>query len=474
MSMKKAAQEIRAQGRGKDTELVHLTKREVDALHGIAALAGGGLTVNPKTGLTEAGFLDSLLPTILGFGATMIGGPMAGAAVGAATGAVQNKENPLMGAVLGGMGGYGGGQFAQGLGSLGSSAVSPDMLMQASNAADPINALAQAKDLATATGVQAPTGLGALQAGFQNTTNNPMGLVNTMGGYADTAKAAGMAAAPMLYDSMMPKAGEPVKKPGDGERREFEYDPGYTGGAMTGADMSSERRWFDPTYTRTMAEGGEVRGYAEGGKMFGAVSRQAQPAPQMIERQVQAKGASGAPAFEFNQSAGTFTPRMETIRERAPMTEEYSSSDGQRSNFLNRFQRETPVMRMLGATTPRWRRGMADGGEVAMESGGFVIPADVVSMAGGGSTDAGLGALAKTMGARPIKGAGDGQSDDIPATVDGQPVARVANGEAYVPRDKVDRLGGAKKLYAMLDRVRNQAQGHTKQQRPVDLKKAMS
>lgn len=367
MSLKEAAQYLRAQGRGKDTELVHLTKREVAALEGLASAAGGGLTRNPKTGLPEAGFLDSMLPTILGIGANFIV-PGSGMIVGGLAGAATNKDNPLMGAALGAMGGYGGGQLAEGLGSLGSSAISPEMLAQAGSAADPIGAMVQAKDFATAAGAQAPSGLGAVQAGLQNSMNNPMGLVNTLGGPQQAAKAAGMAAAPMLYDAAMAKPDD-TEKPdwANAEGREFDYNPGYTGGTQVGPDVSSERQWFTPSYKQ-----------------------------------------------------------------------------------------------------------MAAGGVVEMESGGFVFPADTVSMAGGGSTDAGLAALAKHTGARPIKGKGSGMSDDIPANIDGKPVARVANGEAYVPRETVKKLGGARKLYKVMENIRTQAHGKRQQQRPVDLKKAMA
>lgn len=192
----------------------------------------------------------------------------------------------------------------------------------------------------------------------------------------------------------------------------------------------------------------------------------------MIERQVQVKTASGAPAFDFNQATGTFSPRMETQRmSQGDAFQQYIRGGKNFSDQMKRGIMGSSARRM----NPDWvPPAYAAGGEVAMESGGFVIPADVVSMAGGGSTDAGLGALAKTLGARPIKGAGDGQSDDIPATIDGKPVARVANGEAYVPKKTVQKLGGARKLYKAMDNIRSQAQGHTKQIRPVNLKKALA
>lgn len=68
-----------------------------------------------------------------------------------------------------------------------------------------------------------------------------------------------------------------------------------------------------------------------------------------------------------------------------------------------------------------------------------------------------------------IDGAGDGMSDSIPATINGNQPARLADGEFVIPADVVSHLGngstkaGAKQLYSMMDRVR-QARTGTKQQ----------
>ena len=66
--MNQSAQGLASLGRGNDSMLVHMTPREVQGLQGLAMAHGGSLTINPKTGLPEAGFLDSILPTVAGFG----------------------------------------------------------------------------------------------------------------------------------------------------------------------------------------------------------------------------------------------------------------------------------------------------------------------------------------------------------------------------------------------------------------------
>jgi hypothetical protein len=62
-------------------------------------------------------------------------------------------------------------------------------------------------------------------------------------------------------------------------------------------------------------------------------------------------------------------------------------------------------------------------------------------------------------GGRLLRGPGDGVSDDIPATIAGKQPARLADGEFVIPARIVSEIGngstdaGAKRLYAMMDRI---------------------
>jgi hypothetical protein len=72
-----------------------------------------------------------------------------------------------------------------------------------------------------------------------------------------------------------------------------------------------------------------------------------------------------------------------------------------------------------------------------------------------------------------LKGPGDGMSDNIPATIAGKQPARLANEEFVVPADVVSHLGngssdaGAKQLYKMMDRVRQARTGQKKQGKQI-------
>jgi hypothetical protein len=72
-----------------------------------------------------------------------------------------------------------------------------------------------------------------------------------------------------------------------------------------------------------------------------------------------------------------------------------------------------------------------------------------------------------------LNGQGDGMSDSIPATIEGKQPARLADGEFVVPADVVSHLGngsskaGSKRLYAMLDKVRHARTGNKKQGKQI-------
>jgi hypothetical protein len=113
-----------------------------------------------------------------------------------------------------------------------------------------------------------------------------------------------------------------------------------------------------------------------------------------------------------------------------------------------------------------------EGGEVAesapmLQKGGFVVSTDVINIAGGQNNEKGQEIFMQKYGAIPIKGPGDGYSDSIPTTIDGVQEARVADGEVYIPPHMVEAHGGAKKFYDLMDRVRKQATGSTKQVKQV-------
>lgn len=106
-NMNKTAQKLASKGRYGDSYLVHMSEQEVALLD---AMAPGGLTTNPDTGLPEAFSVLNILPAIVGIGATMMGaGPLAAAALNAGTGLAVGKDP--MEALAGGALSYGAGSI---------------------------------------------------------------------------------------------------------------------------------------------------------------------------------------------------------------------------------------------------------------------------------------------------------------------------------------------------------------------------
>jgi len=125
MSLALAAKHIESQGRNKDTKLVHMTPDELKALNRLSVdHTGKPLSTNPKTGLPEAGFLDSILPTVVGFGLNAItGGTLSplliAGGVGLATAALSGDIGQ---GIMAGLGAWSGAGLSEGLAKVGGAA----------------------------------------------------------------------------------------------------------------------------------------------------------------------------------------------------------------------------------------------------------------------------------------------------------------------------------------------------------------
>jgi hypothetical protein len=105
------------------------------------------------------------------------------------------------------------------------------------------------------------------------------------------------------------------------------------------------------------------------------------------------------------------------------------------------------------------------GNLVAKDESAFNALVNEVPAAGGGLMGLAAGGLGNlggySDGGRLLRGPGDGISDSIPASIGGRQPARLADGEFVVPARIVSEIGngsteaGARKLYAMMDRVQN-------------------
>jgi len=213
MSLHKFAEQVASQGRGDDSLLVHMTPDEVRNLQQFAEANGTTLTINPTTGLPEAGLLSDLFKAVapialgafLGPGAFGIAGlGLSAGTAGLVTGGLTTlATGSLSRGLMAGLGAYGGAGLAEGLAGTGAGVLG----QQASEAT--------AMELANAGASEGLTGE-AYNKAFQQSVTDKMAGANTFSAGLNAAKAdplgfaknnlsnIGMAAAPIMAGAMVP------------------------------------------------------------------------------------------------------------------------------------------------------------------------------------------------------------------------------------------------------------------------------
>jgi len=285
MSLQQAAQHLAAQGRGKDTTLVHMTPNEVRGLQQIAMAAGGSLTLNPSTGLPEAGFLEDMLPMIIGGGlAVATGGTslaLTPGMIGLGVGGIQAlRTGNLMDGVKAGLGAYGGAGLAGGLMGAGAAEIGMGARDMGVQQATQQGLTGEAYNKAVQNTVaqqmaEKATPFGSLSTGASQMFQNPGKVVDAMGGISGLAKTGLAAAAPMLMAE--PEDPSPIT-PDKNMGQRYSYSAGPTvpspqpnvpraGSPEQFQSFGREQRYFTPGYTKISADQAKsLYGFAEGGE----------------------------------------------------------------------------------------------------------------------------------------------------------------------------------------------------------------
>jgi hypothetical protein len=469
MSTPQIANGLASLGRNGDSVLVHMQPQEVAGLQSIAKANGTSLTINPQTGMPEAfnlgNFFESLLPTIAGVGLSAVsGGTLSPLMIGLITGGVTGAATGDMGkGLMAGLGGFGGAGLGTGLQNFGAqTAVPAQQLGQASGVAAAgetavQNELAQAA-LANVNQPVASNALGGSGIDFANVNS---GMFNPAQTNFNTLQGAGS-----------------ITPTGPGVRLPMAETSGVMNQAnrLSGAEgLSQTGRGFMNAIQNPMDYAQSVGGVGKAAMQVGmplgmAALSGLDTAPAMgeSEEDYRRRKGLGANVWADDYDTGLRLAAGGSITT-GGIADIYGTPDGQPSAplttdgyGLGRLSNLAASQSMNDAQIGKFAKGGM------LESGGFVVPADVVSHLGNGSTDAGLAFLSKKYGAKPIKGNGDGMSDSIKTSIDGVEPAKVADGEAFIPRAAVKKAGGADKLYAMMDKVRTARTGKARQGKQIN------
>lgn len=466
------AQHIQSRGRGDDSVLVHMTPGEVSGLQALAMAHGGSLTINPETGLAEAGFLKSLLPMVLGAIATPLTGgainPLtASLLIGGGTAAITGdlKEGLMAGisayggAALGAAAGLNAGSF--GIGAAGKAAA-------AAKAATAANVAGGAGSLSAATAPAAQATLsGATQVvpGAVSAGAAPIGAGAVSGGLG----AATQAVAPATLSGatqVIPTAVAPAAKTGlAGFAQRFgdaakaglpQGTPGFVAKAAPLLAASGVVNSISGALTPSggvAGPSGQIDNSYQGPYFAQDRQRILDPEGPLTSRQ-RRHFAVAMPEI-YNTMGQVTQPGSNTVRGTQIM-QPVLNPKAKKGQPMYSF---VPVTYQGGIEpNPGSYTGYARGGEIELADGAFVVDARTVSEIGNGSSNAGIEAL-RRLGGRPVQGRGDGVSDSVPARIGKRQPARVARDEVIIPAEAVRRLGkgnpkrGADKLYALMNKA---------------------
>ena len=577
-----AAQRMAAQGRGPDTQLVHMSPREVAGLQALAMAQGGSLTINPETGLPEAGFLDSMLPMILGIGAMALTGGAAGAAmpglfgmgmpatIGLGVGALQTaRTGSLEKGLMAGLGAYGGAGLAGGLMAAGAGAGAGAAGAGAAGSVGPqtaaIDALGAPMTQA-ATSVTPTIGAGTLGTGTFDTVGNVLDAgiqKSVVGGAAPVAspltafppaaptippaaaaqpsigggfqqmgrgisaltepggreaflgqaaskgveatgvgggmgllKYGAAAAAPLLVSDTKTKM--PAE---DNERYNYRFDAGRTEEGYVDP-VTGTRQYFRPTYTRYAAAGGPIEDMSMS-NVYDMQNARGGVSDMGIDNSTGMQRMASGGIFALKPFAGygddevrnnySYDPTTKTYAKLAPVIPPAAIAATlnalEAGGYGGGEMGAGPGLAGLSAAAQGETYGDAAIG--AFDAASADAAAGAAGAAAGAAAGSGLGYGAGgydgggegtggyyakgggisdlgdySDGGRLLRGPGDGVSDSIPAMIGRKQPARLADGEFVVPARIVSELGngsteaGARKLYAMMDRVQK-ARGKT-------------
>jgi hypothetical protein len=138
-----------------------------------------------------------------------------------------------------------------------------------------------------------------------------------------------------------------------------------------------------------------------------------------------------------------------------------------RSKMEDYYASQTPVNYLPAVESPYQNTGMDD----------FIYTPRVPS--GKGTKFAAGGIAQYAAGGKFLRGPGDGMSDDIRANIEGSQEARLADGEFVIPADVVSHLGngsseaGSRRLYKMMADIRKARTGNHKQAPAVKAERFM-
>jgi hypothetical protein len=251
--------------------------------------------------------------------------------------------------------------------------------------------------------------------------------------------------ASLLYSGLQkPTTFQPTPGPG-GNKYDYSYHPAQYD---KDGNVIQTASYGTPTVTHYAAEGGAIKHYASGSQV----------------------DADAANMYGNSAGKGPYNDKDVIYGADGPMYTDSSKYSG----LMAQMHKMSPTLlsRYAKAAKDAAVQAAAQKELYAREVAPADYGDDVTAAAGGGL----MSLNTYAAGGKLLQGPGDGMSDSIPAVIKGPKPQRaaLAQGEFVIPADVVSHLGngstdaGAKRLYAMMDKIRHARTGNKKQGKQIN------
>ena len=438
MSIRQLSSEVAKRGRNGDTMLIHVNPREVAGLQYLGERYGAKMTVNPDTGLPEAFNFMRFMPMIAGAALSPFITPMGAAAV---VGAVEGvRTNSIMGGLKGALGAYGGAGLTSSLASFGAEGLGQQALPQLTELGTPALTPTITPDVAstlTSADTSALNTLAAEQGVFQE------GASQLPGSISQTAP-------PTTGPGAVTKANLQA-----GIERGF-TDPGAAFKAITADPMATASRLGSLAISSQ-----EDKPYEPPGKKTYASSTKADPYKRNYRENPNPYDTSSE--FEYFRPNALYVKEGGYIGMQGGGTPPVGMPTGLPDDYTAYMQQLQQMINLKGspAGLPQF--------SAPISQPGFGTQMTKASLP---NTYA-PGGITRIQKEGQVRGNGDGMEDKVYGNIEGRQKVALSRDEFIVPADVVSGIGngssnaGADKLYKMMDRVRKARTGIKKQGKQI-------
>jgi len=451
MSIRQLSSEVAKRGRNGDTMLIHVNPREVAGLQYLGEKYGAKMTVNPDTGLPEAFNFMRFMPMIAGAALSPFITPVGAAAVVGAVEGVRTKN--MMGGLKGALGAYGGASLGTSLANFGAEGLGQSAVGSGTTVGtDALNAAVPPPPTpviptADTTVASIDAGAKSLTPTFSNVGPDQAGELLRSGqispdAYAKYAQGYSQGVSqynPTTFSNM-----------GEGISRGF-TDPMAAGKALIANPMSTaatvgsiaigsqeEPQPYKPPEKKTYASSTPAEPYKR------KYAENPDPYSSLEYRYFGKEGGV------VNMQAGG---KLSKIGMPAGLTDEYKTYMQQLQQMINQ---KGSTLTLPQSATPVSQPGFSTQMTAASRPNMYAP-----------------GGITRIQKEGQVRGNGDGMEDKVYGNIEGRQKVALSRDEFIVPADVVSGIGngssnaGADKLYKMMDRVRKARTGIKKQGKQI-------